>query len=36
MLKIVDADENTVTLDMNNPMCGKVLNFKVTLRQIEE
>jgi len=36
MLKITDADENTVTLDMNNPMCGKVLNFKITVREIQE
>ena len=34
MLKIVDADDKTVTLDMNNPMCGKVLNFKITLDKI--
>lgn len=36
MLKIIDADKDTVTLDMNNPMCGKVLNFKITVRGIQE
>jgi len=35
-LKIVDADKNSVTIDMNNPMCGKILNFKVTVKSIQE
>ena len=36
MLKIVDADKDTVTLDLNHPMCGKTLKFKITLRGIEK
>jgi len=36
MLKITDVDATTVTLDMNNPMCGKVLNFKITVKEIQE
>jgi len=36
MLKIISADQNTVTLDMNNPMCGKVLNFKITVKGIQK
>ena len=36
MIKIVDVDKDTVSLDFNNPMCGKVLKFKITLRKIWE
>ena len=35
MLKIVDADDKTVTLDLNHPMCGKVLKFKIKLVDIK-
>ena len=34
MIKIVDVDKDTVSLDFNNPMCWKVLKFKITLRKI--
>ena len=36
MKKIVDVDNETVTLDFNNPMCGKTLKFKITLKRIKE
>ena len=36
MLKIVDADEDTVTFDLNHPMCGKTLKFKITLKGIKK
>ncbi len=36
MIEITDSDENTVTLNFNNPMCWKTLKFKVTLRKIEK
>jgi len=36
MLKIVDVDKDTVSLDFNHPMCGKTLKFKITLRKIEK
>lgn len=36
MVKIIAADKDTVTLDLNNPMCGKVLNFKITVKAIQE
>ncbi len=36
MLKITNVDWDIVTLDMNNPMCGKVLNFKITVKAIQE
>ena len=36
LIEIIDSDENTVTLNLNNPMCWKVLNFKVILRKIEK
>jgi FKBP-type peptidyl-prolyl cis-trans isomerase 2 len=36
MKKIVDVDNDTVTLDFNNPMCGKTLKFKITLKGIKE
>ena len=34
--KIVKIDENDVTLDMNNPMAGKVLIFKIKVVEIEK
>jgi len=34
MIKIVDVDKDTVSLDFNHPMCWKVLKFKITLRKI--
>jgi FKBP-type peptidyl-prolyl cis-trans isomerase 2 len=35
MLKIVDTDETTVSLDTNHHMCGKVLEFEVTIKSIK-
>ncbi len=36
LIKIVDVDKDTVTLDFNHPMCGKTLKFKITLVGIEK
>ncbi|HKK29733.1 MAG TPA: peptidylprolyl isomerase [Alphaproteobacteria bacterium] len=33
-LTVVDADEETVTLDANHPLAGKSLNFELTLEKI--
>ena len=36
MIKIKDVKDDDVILDLNNPMCGKVLNFDITLVKIGE
>jgi len=36
MVKVVDVDDNSVKIDFNNPMCGKILKFKITLREIKK
>ena len=36
MIKIKDVKGDDVILDLNNPMCGKVLNFEITLVKIDE
>lgn len=36
MIKVQDVQGEDVTLDMNNPMCGKVLNFNVTIVDVQE
>ncbi len=36
MIKVQDIQGEDVTLDMNNPMCGKVLNFNVTIVDVQE
>jgi FKBP-type peptidyl-prolyl cis-trans isomerase SlyD len=32
--QIIDADEDTVTLDFNHPLAGKVLTFEVTVADL--
>jgi FKBP-type peptidyl-prolyl cis-trans isomerase 2 len=34
-LPILAVDEDTVTIDWNNPMAGKTLNFDIELVEIE-
>ena len=36
MVKVVDVDNDNVKIDFNNPMCGKILKFKITLREIKK
>jgi peptidylprolyl isomerase len=34
-VKVTDADQETITLDMNHPLAGQTLNFKIKVVDVE-